>query len=74
MRHNSFGTVRYYDSQIGQGWIAPDDGGGDISVNQAAVNAAGLGQLVSNQKIGFEVNAGPSGRSAVDLWATWANR
>ena len=74
LRHNCSGTVRYYDIQIGQGWIAPDGGGSDISVNQAAVNAAGLGQLISNQKIGFEVNAGPSGRSAVDLWATWANR
>lgn len=74
MRHEQFGTVRCYDSRVGQGWIAPDDGGIDIAVYQAAINAAGLGQLARNQKIGYKVHAGPSGPRAVGLWATWSNR
>jgi CspA family cold shock protein len=74
LRQEQFGTVRCYDSQSGMGWIAPEDGGGDIAVYAAAVNAAGLGQLASNQKIGFEVSAGPRGRRATGLWATWSNR
>ena len=74
MKIEQFGTVRCYDSGAGLGWIAPDDGGGEIAVYQAAVCAAGLGQLADNQKIGFEIAAGPHGRRAVGLWATWSNR
>lgn len=74
MRHEQFGTVRCYDSRVGRGWIEPDDGGSDIAVYQAAIDAAGLGLLVSNQKIGYKIYAGSSGPRAVGLWATWSNR
>jgi len=68
----TFGTVRCFDCRTGEGWITPDDGSRDISVQQAAVNEAGLGQLATGQTVGFHIAARQ--RTAVDLWATWSNR
>ena len=51
------GTVKFYNSQKGFGFIAPDDGGKDVFVHATALEAAGMRGLVEGQKISFEVQS-----------------
>ena len=49
------GTVKWFNGQMGFGFIQPDDGGSDVFVHISAVERAGLGSLNEGQKIGFEL-------------------
>jgi CspA family cold shock protein len=49
------GTVKFYNSSKGFGFIAPDDGSKDVFVHATALEAAGMRGLVEGQKISFEV-------------------
>ena len=49
------GTVKFYNSQKGFGFIQPDAGGKDVFVHATALERAGLRGLVEGQKIGFDV-------------------
>ncbi len=51
----STGTVKWFNTQKGYGFIQPDDGGKDVFVHISAVERAGLYQLNEGQKISFEV-------------------
>jgi CspA family cold shock protein len=51
------GTVKWFNTQKGFGFIQPDDGGKDAFVHISAVERAGLGHLVEGQKIEFELVA-----------------
>ncbi|MFQ5563302.1 MAG: cold-shock protein [Parvularculaceae bacterium] len=48
------GTVKWYNTQRGFGFIAPDDGGKDVFVHATALEAAGIGGLNDGQKVSFE--------------------
>ncbi len=62
------GTVKWFNSSKGYGFIAPDDGGKDVFVHISAVERAGLTGLNDNQKIQYELQSGRDGRaSASDL-------
>lgn len=62
------GTVKWFNTTKGFGFIAPDDGGKDVFVHISAVERAGLKGLNDNQKISYELQAGRDGReSAADL-------
>jgi CspA family cold shock protein len=62
------GTVKWFNTTKGFGFIAPDDGGNDIFVHISAVERSGLTGLADNQKVSYELQAGRDGReSAVDL-------
>jgi CspA family cold shock protein len=58
------GTVKWFNTTKGYGFIAPDDGGKDVFVHISAVEKAGLTGLADNQKIGYELRDGRDGRAA----------
>ena len=49
------GTVKWFNSQKGFGFIQPDQGGADVFVHISAVERAGLGSLHEGQKLSFEL-------------------
>jgi len=51
------GTVKWFNSQKGFGFIQPDDGGKDVFVHTSAVERAGMHGLNEGQKISYEVIA-----------------
>ena len=62
------GTVKWFNSQKGFGFIEPDEGGKDVFVHISAVERSGLSTLQDGQKISFEMEPDRQGRmSASDL-------
>jgi cold shock protein len=49
------GTVKWFNSQKGFGFIQPDDGSKDVFVHISAVERAGMSNLNEGQKISYEV-------------------
>ncbi|MEM6974206.1 MAG: cold-shock protein [Pseudomonadota bacterium] len=56
------GTVKWFNSEKGYGFIAPDEGGKDVFVHITAVQRAGLEGLEDNQKVKYELQSGRDGR------------
>jgi len=67
----SIGTVKWFNSTKGFGFIQPEDGGKDVFVHVSAVERSELGHLNEGQKVGYEIERdSKSGReSAVSLRA-----
>ncbi|MGB0959616.1 MAG: cold-shock protein [Halocynthiibacter sp.] len=64
------GTVKWFNTTKGFGFIAPDDGGKDVFVHISAVERAGMTGLADNQKVSYELQEGRDGRaSAAELEA-----
>lgn len=62
------GTVKWFNSTKGFGFIQPDNGGSDVFVHISAVERAGLSGLDDNQKVSYELEEGRNGKeSATDL-------
>jgi CspA family cold shock protein len=58
------GTVKWFNSTKGFGFIAPQGGGQDVFVHISAVERAGLGTLNEGQKVEFQIESDRSGRSS----------
>ncbi len=62
------GTVKWFNTTKGYGFIAPENGNKDIFVHISAVERSGLTGLQDNQKVSFELQSGRDGReSAVNI-------
>ena len=61
------GTVKWFNSDKGYGFIAPENGGGDVFVHISAVERAGLRGLNDGQKVSYETENRNGRTSAVDL-------
>ena len=60
------GTVKWFNSTKGFGFIEPDTGGADAFVHISAVEKAGLKSLEENQKVSYELVEGRNGRSSAE--------
>ncbi len=56
------GTVKWFNTTKGYGFIAPDDGGKDVFVHISAVEQAGMTGLADDQKVEFDLIEGRDGR------------
>jgi cold shock protein len=62
------GTVKFYNSTKGFGFIAPADGSKDAFVHVSALERAGISDLADGQKVTFDLETGRDGRvSAVNV-------
>ena len=66
------GTVKFFDSDRGYGFIKPDDGGREVFVHISAVEQAWLTSLTEGQRLSFEVEPDKKGKGpkAVNLIIT----
>jgi len=60
------GTVKWFSSEKGFGFIA-QEGGPDVFVHFSAIDGSGYKNLEENDKVEFEVTAGPKGPSAINV-------
>ena len=65
------GTVKFFNTERGYGFVKPDDGGRDVFVHITAVEQAGLKSLTEGQRITFDVEPDRMGKGpkAVNLRA-----
>jgi CspA family cold shock protein len=62
------GTVKFYNSSKGFGFIAPDNGGKDAFVHVSALERAGISSLGDGQKVTYDLEQGRDGReSAINV-------
>jgi arsenate reductase len=67
------GTIKYFNSAKGFGFIVPDGGGGDVFVHATAIEQAGLPPLVEGQRLTYDMEPDPKGAKAVNLVLTAAD-
>ena len=58
------GTVKWFNTTKGYGFIQPDEGGKDVFVHISAVERSGLTGLADDQKVSFDLETGRDGRQA----------
>lgn len=62
------GSVKWFNSTKGYGFIAPESGGKDVFVHISAVERSGLQALQDGQKVTYDLQSGRDGReSAINL-------
>ena len=60
----STGTVKFFNTAKGFGFIRPDDGSKDVFVHVSAVERAGLGSISEGQKLSYALERGNDGKSS----------
>ena len=60
------GTVKFFNTSKGYGFIEPEDGSKDAFVHISAVERAGLHSLSEGQKVSYEIRVGQNGKSSAE--------
>jgi CspA family cold shock protein len=63
----AIGTVKWFNSEKGFGFITPDEGGEDLFVHFSAIQGSGYKTLDEGQRVEFETKQGPKGLQASDV-------
>lgn len=61
------GTVKWFNSERGYGFIAPDYGGSDVFVHYTAIQMTGYRTLDQDERVSFTIENGPKGPVAVQV-------
>jgi CspA family cold shock protein len=61
------GTVKWFNSEKGFGFITPDGGGSDIFVHYSEIQGSGYRSLDENDRVKFEVGQGQKGPQATEV-------
>ncbi|MGO1592486.1 MAG: cold-shock protein [Ancrocorticia sp.] len=61
------GTVKWFNSEKGYGFIAPDDGTADLFAHFSAIAGDGYRSLEENQKVEFDAEQGKKGMQAANI-------
>jgi CspA family cold shock protein len=62
----AIGTVKWFNSQKGYGFIAPNDGSKDVFVHISAVQRAGLDSLNEGQRVQYDLTPGKDGKNSAE--------
>ena len=65
----TIGTVKFFNTAKGFGFISPEGGGKDVFVHATAVEAAGMRSLNEGQKVSFDIQPDARGSKATNLKA-----
>ena len=61
------GSVKWFNSEKGFGFLAPDGGGPDVFVHFSAIQSQGYRELKENQRVEFDVKTGDKGPQAENV-------
>ncbi len=62
----TIGTVKFFNTDRGYGFIAPEDGSKDAFVHISALERAGISSLSEGQKVEYELQRGQNGKSSAE--------
>jgi CspA family cold shock protein len=61
------GTVKWFNTSKGFGFITPDEGGKDVFAHFSAIKTDGYPSLEENQKVTYDIEEGPKGPQATNI-------
>jgi CspA family cold shock protein len=67
IRHMPQGTVKWFNSEKGYGFITPDDGSDDLFVHYSAISGGGFKALDEGEKVTYEAGQGRKGMEAKNV-------